>query len=79
MRKWRNVKKQTLGQTSMYDRHPWEEGRGKDISMKVNVYVASAFSKDDMGGNRAGVVLGEIRRKKPRLHISWGIRKQPFY
>lgn len=25
--------------------------------MNVNVYVASAFSKDDMGGNRAGVVL----------------------
>ena len=64
MRKWRNVKKQTLGQTSMYDRHPWEEGRGKDISMKVNVYVASAFSKDDMGGNRAGVVLGETKLNK---------------
>lgn len=48
----------------MYDRHPWEEGRGKDISMKVNVYVASAFSKDDMGGNRAGVVLGETKLNK---------------
>lgn len=59
----------------MYDRHPWEEGRGKDISMKVNIYVASAFSKDDMGGNRAGVVLGETKLNKAenRNRISVGV------
>lgn len=27
--------------------------------MKISVYVASAFSKDDQGGNKAGVVLNE--------------------
>lgn len=25
----------------------------------VDVYVAAAFSKDDKGGNKAGVVLGK--------------------
>lgn len=27
--------------------------------MELSVYVASAFSKDDKGGNKAGVVLNE--------------------
>ena len=27
--------------------------------MKISVYVASAFSKDHQGGNKAGVVFNE--------------------
>lgn len=33
-----------------------EEGR---CFMKISVYVASAFSKDHQGGNKAGVVFNE--------------------
>ena len=33
-----------------------EEGR---CLMKISVYVASAFSKDHKGGNKAGVVFME--------------------
>lgn len=33
-----------------------EEGR---CLMKISVYVASAFSKDHKGGNKAGVVFNE--------------------
>ena len=30
----------------------------------VDVYVAAAFSKDDKGGNKAGVVLGRSERSE---------------
>lgn len=28
-----------------------------DVRMKVKAYIASAFSKDNAGGNRAGIIF----------------------
>lgn len=30
---------------------------GMDVRMKVKAYIASAFSKDNVGGNQAGIIF----------------------
>lgn len=41
--------------------------------MRVRVYVASAFSKDNKGGNKAGVVISENQltvEQKNKYHLN---------
>lgn len=49
--------------------------------MIMDVYVANAFSKDNRGGNKAGVVLQQARlneAEKQKSPFLWDIQRPPL-